>query len=48
MIVKGWPKAHGNLERPTSKSPEHGFTMKLVLSDFKFTDDKHMHEKHTK
>ena len=33
-------------EGPTPKSPEHGFAVKLILAEFKFTDDIHMHRKH--
>ena len=47
VIVKGWPKGDRNLEGPTTKSPKLVCTVNLVLAEFKFTDDIHMHEKDT-
>ena len=46
MILKGWPKANEHPPGPTNTSPEHGFTVKLVIAELKYTDDMNMHTKH--
>ena len=46
VILKGWPKANEHPLGPTNKSPEHGFTVKLIIAELKYTDDMNMHTKH--